>query len=80
MVTIKYDLMNALEVAMNSCTDWLQNCEGCSNLQACVNSWPVGASRSEDDCLTSKELERYAGKFVKFMNMRSEECRAFRSD
>ena len=80
MVTMKSDLMNALEVAMNRCSDWQQKCEGCSNLQACINSWPAVIRGSNGGCLTSKELKRYVGKFVQFMNTRSEECRAIRSE
>ncbi len=74
MVTVKYNLMNVLEDAMNDSSKWRQQCEACPSLQDCINSWLLHRKSPADDCLTARELEQYVEQFFNFMNQRMRKC------
>ncbi len=77
MPDMKSDLMYVMEVAVNTCSEWRQQCEACTHLESCINSWTGKSNGLDDETLTVKELEQYVKKFCQFMDARMKECQGF---
>jgi hypothetical protein len=80
MVTTRNDIMNVLEVAVNTSGEWRRQCEDCANLETCINSWTMPVSEENNDCLNAEELKQYLEKFSQFMYDRMKVCQGFQSN
>jgi len=69
------NLIDILEIAMNTCSIQNKSCEGCKKIEACIDLWERACEQSFHHCLTPVELKAYIEEFNQFIDERKAGCK-----